>query len=284
MQPVSINQMYADMLNTLAEDGVSADSRVEQVTTLPCAYTYHVDISDIEAPAWRHVSLSLPYAEVLWWLGGDNTIKWLEDVGHGDTWRQEVNKHGIVPGAYGARWRRANPRGDQILHLITALIGDPTRRAMLITSNSYDAHTGIEHLPPCIQTITFTRRGRDLRITAHMRSQDVVYGVPYDVMALTILAYWIADAADLRVSTLSVCVSDLHVYRRHDALVQDMRHHIPDWLGRYIPLPKLPEMPSISGRGPEHVQAWRPGAYMDIRRILGYVKYDAIHYAIAPPA
>jgi hypothetical protein len=100
--------------------------------------------------------------------------------------------------------------GDQVAKIVQALQDDPfTRRAILMLGDSSE---GCGAGQPCTTSLQFFIRHGDLYTTVNMRSQDMVRGLPYDLVMFGGLAQVIANQLGIAARTVTINQGSAHVY------------------------------------------------------------------------
>ena len=101
---------------------------------------------------------------------------------------------------------------DQIPNVLAELRKDPeSRRAVLIAANN-PAIDAVKGTTPCTLAIQFFIRERKLVTVAYLRSSDVAWGIPYDVMQFSILALSVARVLDVTPWTIELVGGSTHIY------------------------------------------------------------------------
>jgi thymidylate synthase len=112
---------------------------------------------------------------------------------------------GEFDGAYGPRIRK------QINTVIELLKKDPSSRQAVININKAEDKKESKDIPCTIALQVFIRGGK-LDMVAYMRSNDILWGTPYDVNAFCfiqeVLAFWLG----VGVGTYTHCVGSIHAY------------------------------------------------------------------------
>lgn len=120
-------------------------------------------------------------------------------------------------GAYGARI------AGNLNMLVEKLRRTPdTRQAVL---NIYKASDGLYTVTkdiPCTMNLHFMIRNGKLDLHTYMRSNDVIWGTPYDVFMFTFLQEVIANTLEIEVGNYYHTASSMHVYERHYGLLNEM--------------------------------------------------------------
>jgi len=86
---------------------------------------------------------------------------------------------------------------------------------------------------PCTVFVQFLIREDRLHFTSYMRSNDVVYGTPYNLSYFIKLMYRMVDELKpvypkLRVGHLTHNATSFHIYKKHEKLVKSMLGQAPD--------------------------------------------------------
>lgn len=169
------------------------------------------------------------FLEMLWFLRGDGSIKWLNEHGS-KLWDAWANKHGLLGPIYGAQWRDWNGNGiDQVHELIHSLRTSPDGRRHLVTAwNVGKLHEMA--LPPCHWAHQcFVHNDGRLDLKLFLRSSDVALGLPFNIAQYALLCHLYARAADLKPGRLLVDIGDAHLYSDHVEPMKRVLHDGPVW-------------------------------------------------------
>lgn len=122
---------------------------------------------------------------------------------------------GIFKGAYGIR------AGAQIDKIVELLKNDPeTRQAVITLRDPYRDLFEKSKDVPCTIAMSFRIRNGKLNMTTHMRSNDLVWGFPYDIIQFCLLQTTIANELGIGSGTYTHHADSLHIYERHAAMMQ----------------------------------------------------------------
>lgn len=122
---------------------------------------------------------------------------------------------GIFKGAYGIR------AGAQIDKIVELLKNDPeTRQAVITLRDPYRDLFEKSKDVPCTIAMSFRIRNGKLNMTTHMRSNDLVWGFPYDVIQFCLLQMTIANELGINSGTYTHHADSLHIYERHAKMMQ----------------------------------------------------------------
>ena len=183
--------------------------------------------------------------EFLWEINGVSNIDNLNDYYYPDVdsrflWKAWAGEDGYVPYSYGASWRAngqvlANHSVDQIKMLEDMIKKDPmSRRLFLITSDvAKNAITndpdnisfGDQYppqVPPCHPAICFTSNGHVLNAHVFSRSQDIICGLPGDMIRYDLMTRCFAKIAGLLPGQIWFSFTNLHYYKDHEKKIFDV--------------------------------------------------------------
>ena len=157
--------------------------------------------------------------ELLWFLRGDTSIKYLNE--HGVTiWDEWADEKGNLGRVYGAQWRdwRGGPatagRVDQIDNLIAQIKRNPNSRRLIVTAwNPAEIETMA--LPPCHVLFQFYVLNGELSCQLYQRSCDLFLGVPFNIASYALLTMMVAQVVDLIPGDFVHTFGDLHLYNNH---------------------------------------------------------------------
>ncbi len=192
--------------------------------------------------------------ELLWFLRGYTTVKFLHD--HGVTiWDEWADENGDLGPVYGAQWRswptmsetpvrdwntkKVIPNEfeygpgepiDQIANVIQGLRKDPYGRRHIVTAWN-PAEIDRMALPPCHCLFQFYVEPNDAGVPTwlschlYQRSADWFLGVPFNIASYALLTHLIAREVGLRPKEFIHSFGDLHLYENHreQALSQILR-------------------------------------------------------------
>jgi thymidylate synthase len=156
----------------------------------------------------RGLNLGIAAAEALQLIGGVSYPELMVKVaGNFAQFRDDGTFHG----AYGPRVRpQLSPvverlRHDRSSRQAIVVLWDPLHDLMVDDSKDY----------PCTIALQFVIRGGELHMHTFMRSNDVWWGLPYDMFQFTQLQFTVAHALAIPVGWYWHHVNSLHVYERN---------------------------------------------------------------------
>ena len=155
--------------------------------------------------------------ELLWFLRGDTSVKYLHD--HGVTiWDEWADANGDLGPVYGKQWRSwAAPDGrtiDQMAQLVENLKTNPYSRRHVISAWN-PAEVEDMALPPCHCLFQFFVADGRLSCQLYQRSADVFLGVPFNIASYALLTHMVAQATGLEAGDFVHTFGDVHLYNNH---------------------------------------------------------------------
>lgn len=173
--------------------------------------------------------------ELLWYLAKSNKLEFIK---HYISRYEEFAEDGELYGAYGPRIFGSEKFANQyanIKDILTRKQG--SRQAVLQIIDGKDILVGTKDVP-CTCTLQFVRRGKKLHMMVHMRSNDVMLGLPHDVFCFTMLQEILARDLGLRVGVYKHSVASLHIY--DDAIEKAKQYCLEGWQ-ETIAMPEMPK-------------------------------------------
>lgn len=233
----NFNRVYPKMADQVMYYGEEA-APVANIGEVRKTRELHPAIVEVENPAHhlitsvgRPINVAFAAAEVLWILQGRNDVEMLSF--YNSNIAQFSDDGETFNAAYGDRLRRAFGH-DQILDVVETLKADPeSRRAVLsIWHPQYDR--GFEYsfestsdfedqgvVTPLkrsvkdracnLMAILLLRNGK-LEWTQVQRSNDLIWGTPYNYMQFSHIQRWIANLLGVEVGRFTHVINSLHVY------------------------------------------------------------------------
>lgn len=165
----------------------------------------------------RRIPLRVFIAEQIWFLTGsrrpEESLRQYTKI-----WDEFTNLGGVIPTAYGYRWRRHFGR-DQIAKLVAMLEKDPSsRQGVVIAWDPANDGLEAEYLRknvPCPYTFTVNIIGGALHLHNVVRSNDIMLGCPHDVAGFALLQRTLAARLGVKVGKYTHSISNAHIYDIH---------------------------------------------------------------------
>lgn len=162
----------------------------------------------------RKMNIALAAAELFQIVAGDDDAEFLAKFAKR---MLDFSEDGKIGGAYGPRIHEALPTA------IEKLRKDPDSRQAIITIYTSDDLNAKPHMVPCTVSLQFFIRNGHLHLITNMRSNDVVWGLTYDVFVFTMLQEAVAQSLSVPLGEYHHNDGSLHFYvDRDDALIDKL--------------------------------------------------------------
>jgi thymidylate synthase len=168
----------------------------------------------------RKWSLPLALGETCWHLSGSTAAKDL--AYYAPIWDSFADDEGQIRGScYGSKIFVGNPSPwDLIIRLLQT--DSSTRRAILYFNNELAHFDSSCQDAACAQSIQFLLRQGKLDAVVCMRSNDAVWGLPYDVFLFTFIQELLSVRLGVELGTYFHFAASLHMYERHFELAREV--------------------------------------------------------------
>ena len=210
-------KQYLDSLRYVLENGKMKNDRTNTGTLTVFGLVMRFDLQQgFPLLTTKRVHVKSVLHEMLWFLRGEQNIKYLIDNGV-TIWNEWAKEDGYVGPLYGYQWRHWQGEGsvtDQITHLIYQLRFNPASRRHIVSAwNVPD----IKHmaLPPCHFAFQCQVQEGKLNLHVFMRSLDMFLGAPFDIAGYAFLTHMLAKVTGLQVGDLLITATDAHIYLNH---------------------------------------------------------------------
>lgn len=166
----------------------------------------------------RNLNYRFAFGEPAWILSGENGLPGIRR--YMKNYSQFSDDGITLSGAYGPPFR------DQLPYIIKTLRGDLFSRQAVMTL--WRPKPGPSKDIPCTVSVQFILRDGLIHTLVHMRSSDAWLGLPYDVVAFTMMSYAVAslysETFDMApgLGTGTIFIGSAHVYENHWDIAQDM--------------------------------------------------------------
>ncbi|MDZ7692981.1 MAG: thymidylate synthase [Balneolaceae bacterium] len=175
--------------------------------------------------------------ELLWYLRGEDHIRWLRDEKDCHIWDAWADEDGHVGPIYPVLWRNfpyfeeeevsfegnashidktqlVKKEFDQVERAIDMLKNNPNSRRIVVSA----WHPGLLHkmaLPPCHLMYIFNVSDGKLNCHLTQRSGDIALGIPFNLACYATLTMAIANEVGLEYGTFAHTIVDAHIYENH---------------------------------------------------------------------
>ncbi len=232
-------KVYHDLVQRVLDHGVRKKNRTGTDTISNFAECYKVNLSEgFPLLTTKKVFFKSVILELLWYLRGEDHIRWLRDKNNVHIWDAWADEAGHVGPIYPVLWRRfpfliehKNEDGttewrqdefDQIKNVIHMLKTDPMSRRIVVSA----WHPGLlpkMALPPCHIMYIFNVSEGKLNCHLTQRSGDIALGIPFNLACYSTLTMAIAQEVGLEPGVFAHTIVDAHIYVNHiDGLKQQL--------------------------------------------------------------
>ncbi len=229
---------YLDLVQNVLDNGVWKNNRTGVRTLSNFAEFYKIDLSDgFPLLTTKKVFFKSVIMELLWYLRGEDHIKWLRDENDIHIWDAWADEEGYVGPIYPVLWRRFpiakasdgtayQPLGnngqknweyhefDQVQNAIELLKTNPESRRIVVSA-WHPGLLGEMGLPPCHLMYIFNVSGGKLHCHLTQRSGDIALGIPFNLACYSALTMAIAQETGLQPGTFAHTIVDAHIYEDH---------------------------------------------------------------------
>lgn len=211
-------QQYLNLMQHILDNGVEKGDRTGTGTKSVFGYQMRFDLNEgFPCVTTKKLHLRSIIHELLWFLQGDQNIKYLKENGVSiwDDWADEEGNLGPV---YGVQWRNwETPDGrkiDQIKKLIEGIKKNPNSRRHIVSAWNV-ADVDDMALPPCHTMFQFYVANGKLSCQLYQRSADVFLGVPFNIASYALFTMMVAQVCDLVPGDFVHTFGDAHLYSNH---------------------------------------------------------------------
>lgn len=231
-------KQYHDLVRNVLENGVRKENRTGTDTISNFAEFYKVDLSEgFPLLTTKKVFFRSVVLELLWYLRGEDHIRWLRDENDCHIWDAWADEDGHVGPIYPVLWRKfpyleketvllegngsafehetwVRKEFDQVQRAIELLKTNPNSRRIVVST----WHPGLlpeMALPPCHIMYIFNVANGKLNCHLTQRSGDIALGIPFNLACYSALTMAIAQEVGLEPGTFAHTIVDAHIYVNH---------------------------------------------------------------------
>jgi len=231
-------KQYLNLVKNVFEKGIRKENRTGIDTISSFSEFYKVDLAEgFPLLTTKKVYFRSVILELLWYLRGEDHIKWLRDEKDCHIWDAWANENGYVGPIYPVLWRRfpylktGNGKSyvsngqktektwrfhefDQVQRAVHMLKTNPNSRRIVVSA----WHPGLLSemaLPPCHVMYIFNVSNGKLNCHLTQRSGDVALGIPFNLACYSALTLAIAKSTDLKPGIFAHTIVDAHIYVNH---------------------------------------------------------------------
>lgn len=223
-------QNYIDLLKDVLENGIDKSDRTGVGSRSVFGRMLRWDLSaGFPIITTRKVPLRIAFEETMFFLRGDTDTKKLEEkninIWKNNTTREFLDNRGLehlpvgsLGTGYSHQWRNfggtvgLNDGVDQIKDLLDGIRKDPLSRRHIVTGWNPQQVNGTP-LPPCHIMNMYSVANGKLNSSFVMRSNDVPYGLPFNIMGYALLNHIFSKHLGLEPGELVYMGWDVHIYQ-----------------------------------------------------------------------
>lgn len=229
---------YLDLVQNVLDNGVWKENRTGTDTISSFAESYKVDLQKgFPLLTTKKVYFRSVILELLWYLRGEDHIRWLRDEKDCHIWDDWADEDGYVGPIYPVMWRRfpyleqeevgfegdaknikktvwVKKEFDQVQRAIDMLKNNPNSRRIVVSA----WHPGLLDkmaLPPCHVMYIFNVSDGKLNCHLTQRSGDIALGIPFNLACYSALTMAIANEVGLEYGHFAHTIVDAHIYENH---------------------------------------------------------------------
>ena len=211
-------RQYLDLMKHVLEHGASKNDRTGTGTLSVFGAQLRFDLNaGFPLLTTKKVHLKSIVHELLWFLKGETSVKYLQDNGV-TIWNEWADARGNLGPVYGYQWRSwpaADGRHiDQVSQVLEQIRKNPDSRRMIVSAWNV-ADLDKMALMPCHAFFQFYVAGGRLSCQLYQRSADIFLGVPFNIASYALLTMMIAQVCGLGLGDFVHTFGDTHLYLNH---------------------------------------------------------------------
>jgi len=237
----SIDLLYRDLAYEILHNGEDVTARGLKFKEIRFIHAILNDpLNRIVTNPSRQISKKFAMAEFIWMMNGQDDLEMISYYNRRMKNFSDDDK--ILHGAYGPRLRNWPIEGetfglDQIGDCLGRLQRDIyTRQAVIVILNPGRDFTVRTKDIPCNDLLQFMYREHRLDLACYVRSNDLLWGVPYDIFHWTMLQELFAKILKVPVGRYHHFVGSMHIYEKDYGKFGEIIRNTPMTKG-------MPEMP-----------------------------------------
>lgn len=236
----TVDDVMETLFNELTAGGESSNDRTGVGTKRSFGFSARLKFTHnkLMVPIFKPVNIKAVAAELYCFVNGITNVDALK--AHGCNWweanLQAANKRWGQPDnrdlgpVYGAQWVKPywshGELTDQLNELIHTLKTNPADRRMYVTAWNPEQFDEMA-LPPCYHGFQcFVNEKNELDLMFHMRSADVLLGLPHDILLHQMLLIMLAAQTGKRPGDLLFTLGDYHLYNNSLDAVEEFRKRL----------------------------------------------------------
>jgi thymidylate synthase len=238
----NVDLAQLDLMKQVLENGNEVSTRGTISRELsPCFFTITNPLGRITTLSKRNWNYPAALGELAWHLSGSNSVGFIST--YLKQWKNysEDGVH-ILGSCYGYKIFHSSSRSPSQWSCLIDLFKKDiyTRRGVL---DLYSSEEGLSSSIPdvaCTCTLQFIVRSGRVDLFVNMRSNDLIWGLPYDIFFFTFLQELLAKELNLKLGKYFHFAGSLHIYDKHLSLAKDILNNNS---GKNLSDNSMPEMP-----------------------------------------
>jgi len=220
----SADEVQRWAIDSVLTMGMSVSPRGQHTLEIsPASFTLSMPRRRCIAQPERKWSFALAIGEFLWHVSASDDASVLEYYAR--PWASFAVEGRIRGSCYGKSI--FTPHGQnpsQWTTILRLLREDPDSRRAVLDFRITDQQTQFSNAPDvaCVSTLQLLIRDERLNAIAVMRSNDVIWGLPYDIFVLTMFQEMAAQELGLELGWYHHQAASLHIYDRHLSLARSI--------------------------------------------------------------
>lgn len=208
----SVNDSYKNLMKAIIENGSHVSPRgLDTLELSPAVVTITNPVDNVIYSDARRLNYGFMLGELAWILQGSNEVSHI--CHYNKNWSNFSDDGMILNGAYGQRiFKYGEHEVNQFENVFKVLSEDKNSRQGTIVL--FDPNLDFKKTKdkPCTNLIRFSIRENKLNMTVFMRSNDIMFGYPYDVFNFTNLQFIMAAKLGVGIGKYTHIVDSLHLY------------------------------------------------------------------------
>ena len=202
----NISETYKALCDVLLTCGKKVGNTIEMENM-----SFSIDVNDGNIVSCRDISLPYLLGEMTWYLAGSQSVEFISKFG--SLWERISDDGKTSNSAYG-HIMLIRHGFNQLNRVIELLKKDHNSRRALININVPNPRVIETKDEPCTVCMQFLIREGKLNCTGVMRSNDIWFGLPYDIVFFTEVQKYIAAKVGVEVGIYTHFTTSLHAYEK----------------------------------------------------------------------